>query len=352
MQALTTFIVKRKSLLLRVAAAVLPMVILLALLAPTVFARTTYVITDGDQVRYHTTFSTNPADVLDEAGFQLGEDDIYTTQPGDGVSEITVQRLKSIALNYCGEQMQVSSYGETLEMLLNRLELPMGENYVPSMAWDTETFDGMEVKIDRVLKMEQSYTVDVPFREVEQLDPKLPADMRVILQEGVNGQMTKTAEVSYLNSQETEHTVISETVIKEPVDQIVAVGTGEEYVEQDSGMPIIGNGVIITADGEVLTYKRSAQFRTTAYSHMDAGCDRITATGTTVRVGAVAVDPTLVPYGTRMFVICNDGSYVYGIATAEDCGGGIKGNQLDLYMPTRSECFEYGKRMCTVYFLD
>ena len=105
-------------------------------------------------------------------------------------------------------------------------------------------------------------------------------------------------------------------------------------------------------DGQVLTYYKKAQFRTTAYSHMDAGCDMITATGTTVRVGAVAVDPTLVAYGTRMFVICNDGSYVYGIATAEDCGGGIKGNQLDLYMPTRSECFQYGKRMCTVYFLD
>ena len=352
MQALTTFIVKKKSLLLRIAAAVLPMIVLLALLAPTVFARTTYVITDGDQVRYYTTFSTDPADVLDEAGFQLGEDDIYTTQPGDGVSEITVQRLKSIALNYCGQQMQVSSYGETLEMLLNRLELPMGAEYIPSMAWETETYDGMEVKIDRVIKMEQSYTVEVPFAEVEVFDPKLPEGARKVVREGVPGEMTKTASVSYLNSQETEHTVVAEEMLYEPVDRIIAVGTGEQYKEVDPNMPAIGNGVIVTAQGEVLTYKSSAQFRTTAYSHMDAGCDMITATGTTVRVGAVAVDPTLVAYGTRMFVICNDGSYVYGIATAEDCGGGIKGNQLDLYMPTRSECFAYGKRMCTVYFLD
>ena len=352
MQALTTFIVKRKSLLLRVAAAVLPMIVLLALLAPTVFARTTYVITDGDQVRVYTTFSTDPADVLDEAGFQLGEDDIYTTQPGDGVSEITVQRLQSITLDYCGETMQVSSYGETLEMLLNRLNLPTGESYVSSMDWDATTFDGMEVTIDRHLQMEQSYTVEIPFEEIEVYDPKLPEGERKVVQEGVVGQTTKTARVSYLNSQETDHAVVGETVIKEPVNRIVAVGTGEEYKPVDPNMPAIGNGVIVTADGEVLTYKRTAQFRTTAYSHMDAGCDRITATGTTVRVGAVAVDPTLVPYGTRMFVICNDGSYVYGIATAEDCGGGIKGNQLDLYMPTRSECFQYGKRMCTVYFLD
>lgn len=352
MQALTTFIVKRKSILLRVAVLVLPMVILLALLAPTVFARTTYVITDGNQVRVYATFSTNPADVLDQAGFLLGEDDIYTTQPGDGVSEITIQRLQSISLNYCGQQLQVSSYGETLEMLLNRLELPMGEEYVASVALDTATFNGMEVKIDRVINMEQCYTVEVPFEEVEQLDPKLPAGMRVVLEEGVNGQMTKTAQVSYCNSEETEHTVVAETMVQEPVNQIVAVGTGEEYVEQDPTKPIIGNGVIITAAGEVLTYKRTDQFRTTAYSHMDAGCDRITATGTTVRIGSVAVDPTVVAYGTRMFIVCNDGSYIYGIATAEDCGGGIKGKEIDLYMPTRSECFQYGVRYCTVYFLD
>jgi 3D (Asp-Asp-Asp) domain-containing protein len=109
--------------------------------------------------------------------------------------------------------------------------------------------------------------------------------------------------------------------------------------------------VIITPTGEVLTYKRAEQFRTTAYSHMDAGCDMITATGTTVRVGSVAVDPTVIPYGTRMFIICNDGSYVYGIAVAEDCGGDIKGDRMDLYMPTYEQCREFGRRRCTLYFL-
>ena len=90
MQAITSFIEKRKSLLLRVAAVVLPVIILLALLAPTAFAQTTYVITDGDQVKVYTTYATDPASVLDKAGFELDEGDTYTTQPGDGVSEITV----------------------------------------------------------------------------------------------------------------------------------------------------------------------------------------------------------------------------------------------------------------------
>ena len=64
MQALTSFIEKRKSLLLRVAAVVLPVVVVLALLAPTAFAQTTYVITDGDAVTVHKTYASDPAKVL------------------------------------------------------------------------------------------------------------------------------------------------------------------------------------------------------------------------------------------------------------------------------------------------
>jgi len=59
----------------------------------------------------------------------------------------------------------------------------------------------------------------------------------------------------------------------------------------------------------------------------------------------------VIPYGTRMFIIANDGSYVYGIATAEDCGGSIKKDRVDLYYPTHGECIQFGRRDCTVYFL-
>ena len=77
----------------------------------------------------------------------------------------------------------------------------------------------------------------------------------------------------------------------------------------------------------------------------------ITATGTTVHWGTVAVDPRQIPYGTKMFIVSNDGKYVYGVSAAEDCGGSIKGNRIDLYMPTTKQCFAFGTRNCTIYFL-
>ncbi len=351
MQAITAFVRKRKSLLVRVMSVVLPLVILVTLLATTVFAQKTYVITDGDQVKVYTTFASDPVAVLGRAGVELGEDDSYTTTPGDGVSEITVQRNQSILIRFCGEEVKAASYGESLNDLLTRLDIPTSGDYVVSMPLQTQTFDGMEVTVDCVVEMRQTHTVDIPYETVECMDPNLPAGTKQVKVQGVNGQLLKTANVTYVNSQQTSSAVIEEKVVQQPVNEIVLVGTGEA-VNEKSTAPAIGNGVIVTADGEVLTYSRKEKFRATAYTHTDAGCDMTTATGTTVRVGAIAVDPRLIAYGTRMFIVSNDGKYIYGIATAEDCGGGIKGDQVDLYFPTTKECFQFGKRAVTIYFLD
>ena len=100
--------------------------------------------------------------------------------------------------------------------------------------------------------------------------------------------------------------------------------------------------------GEILTYDRVISSLATAY------CDKgKTATGTQARVGAIAVDPKYIPYGTRMFIMSKDGEYVYGIATAEDCGSKqfIYGTRIDLHYDTRAECRQFGARMCWVYFL-
>jgi 3D (Asp-Asp-Asp) domain-containing protein len=52
-----------------------------------------------------------------------------------------------------------------------------------------------------------------------------------------------------------------------------------------------------------------------------------------------------------MFLVANDGSHIYGVSEAEDCGGAIKGDRIDLYFPTYDECMAFGWRVCTVYLL-
>ena len=339
--------------IVRIVALLLPLVFLVPLLAQTVFAQTTtYTVTDGEETVVYSSNETDPAEVLQELGIVLGAEDTFTTtETGDGVSEILVLRNQNISINYCGKMVKVTSYGETVESLLQRngLTAAYGDNVV-SEPLNTMTYDGMEITVDNLLKVEQTYTQEIPYEVSYCYDPTMPEGEEKLLVAGKSGQTSITASVIYKNFEEQSRTVLSETVLEPVVNEIILVGTGEKIGQE--GTVAIGDGVIVTATGEILTYSRTDTFKTTAYTHTDAGCDMITATGTTVRIGTVAVDPTVIPYGTRMFIAANDGSYIYGLATAEDCGGGVKGNHIDLYLPTTPECFAYGVKTATVYFLN
>ena len=334
----------------RIAAVLMVMFCLSSLLATPVFAQNTYVITDGDQVTVHTTYATDPEKVLSEAGFFLSEEDSYTTQASWTGGEITVQRAQQITVSVCGETVETISNGETVQTLLDRLGIPTTGDYKVSKKLSAETFDGMKLTVDHVIRQRETYTVELPYETTYCYDPTMEEGQERVVSAGSYGQMLRTADVVYENWQEKSRTVAEETVLQQPVNQVIAVGTGEN-VGGKSDKPLIGDGVIVLPTGEVLTYLRAEQFVATGYSQFNEGCDEITATGSHVRVGVVAVDPKVIPYGTRMFIVSNDGVYVYGIGTAEDCGGAIKGNRLDLYFETDPECFQFGIRNCTVYFL-
>ncbi len=341
----------KKSWIVRIAALVLPVICLAAVLATTAFAQRTYVITDGDQVIVHTTSTTNPKKVLDEAGFQLDENDYYTTSTADGVSEITVQRRQKVVINYCGIVQEENGYKETVQELLDRLSIPTYGNYQISEELDAMVYDGMQIRVDYVVRQSETYTVELPYQVIYCEDPSMEKGQERVITTGAAGQKLCSADVVYINAQEQDRTVIRETVIRQPVNQVIAVGTGEGVEKEKDSLPLIGDGVIVLPSGEVLTYSSAEQFVATAYTKTDEGCDEITATGSQVRMGVVAVDPKVIPYGTRMFIVTNDGQYIYGLSTAEDCGGAIKGNRLDLYFETDPECWQFGIRDCTVYFL-
>lgn len=68
--------------------------------------------------------------------------------------------------------------------------------------------------------------------------------------------------------------------------------------------------------------------------------------GTKARVGEIAVDPSVIPLGTKVYV---EG---YGFARAEDTGGNIKGNTIDVYKSSESACLNWGVRYVTIYILS
>jgi len=98
-------------------------------------------------------------------------------------------------------------------------------------------------------------------------------------------------------------------------------------------------------------------FQVTAYSPYDNvsgmendGNPNTTATGTKPRPGTIAVDPKVIPYGSKIIIIYEDGTVEHGIA--EDCGGLIKGNVIDVFRQTYKEAIEHGRREATVIWYN
>ncbi|MRZ80152.1 SH3 domain-containing protein [Paeniclostridium sordellii] len=72
----------------------------------------------------------------------------------------------------------------------------------------------------------------------------------------------------------------------------------------------------------------------------------ITATGTTPKWGTIAVDPSVIPYGTKVYIPKFD-----MVFTAEDCGGAIKGNKIDIFMNSEAECNSFGRQNIEIQIL-
>ena len=91
---------------------------------------------------------------------------------------------------------------------------------------------------------------------------------------------------------------------------------------------------------------RSVYVSATAYSAYDPGNSNRTATGTLVRRGVIAVDPSVIPLGTRVFIPG------YGEAVAEDVGYAIKGYRIDVAFDSHAEALMFGRQDLEIFIME
>ena len=211
----------------------------------------------------------------------------------------------------------------------------------------------LEIQVASEFVFYEHITDETEHEIVYQYNDELPAWQETVLQEGSDGEYREVYEVVYQDGEETARQLI-EVTETEAVPTIIEKGTVSNFANNgDSVSSIVtnsdGSGSITLENGEVLTFSEARNMKGTAYT-TGGKVGTITASGTTVHVGVVAVDKSVLPLGSKVYVVSNDGEYVYGFAVAEDTG--VKGNTIDLYMDTYNECIQFGVRSCTVYVLD
>lgn len=105
------------------------------------------------------------------------------------------------------------------------------------------------------------------------------------------------------------------------------------------------NQIIETSRGAV-RYTHAMTMEASAYLPTDGGGSGVTASGMRAQRGVVAVDPRVIPLGTRLYIPG------YGDAIAADTGGAINGHMIDLCMESYGEAMQFGRRHVTVYVLQ
>lgn len=200
----------------------------------------------------------------------------------------------------------------------------------------TVTVNKMDTRLEEVM---EEIEPPVETREVAYLTPGSTS----IVTKGTPGQQRSVYSVTYKDGVEISRELISSEVVIEPTATIEGVGPAYGTV-----LPTVdenGNTILHTAtasDGSEFYYSSSLSVQATAYT----ATGNRTATGTWPAQGrTIAVDPRVIPLGTRVYVVG------YGFAVAEDTGGAVKGNIIDLYMDSYTDCINWGRRTVTVYIL-
>ena len=280
---------------------------------------------------------------------------IYTSNGSKGY-DVCLRLGQTVTVHYNGKTFTVRSQREPITKTLHRLQIVPGPL---EMIGGDFNENGVEITVSSDLSYYEHVVEEVAYETVRVANPKMEQGTEKVVQEGADGIRSSIYEVVWSNGQEIARQFVEE-LDSTAVDKIVEYGTAVPVKEIPAAFPsnnspiasvstnADGSGILTLSSGEKLSFSSVKNMTATAYTAGYDGADYCTATGTTVRVGTVAVDKKVIPLGTKMYIVTNDG-IVYGTAVAEDTG--VRGNKVDLYFNTYQECINFGRRSCRVYIL-
>lgn len=296
----------------------------------TALARKTVHIVDTAGEKTISTFATTVKDLLQQEGITLHPADHVSPEPSTPLREgmtISVERAFPVNITADGSVRTIYTRAKTVEDVIAEagISLNKEDRVMPDLKNPVRAFANIQVVRITHKKLVERVTVDYQKETVR--SDRLPQGTRQVKQQGRPGLVEKTIDITLADGKEINRQV-TEKVVKKAVNEVIVLGT-------KSAMQLASRG------GEQLRYREKFTMEATAYV---AGGR--TATGRPAVYGVAAVDPRIIPLGTRVYV---DG---YGYAIAADVGSAIKGQKIDLCFSTREEAIRFGRRMVTVYILE
>ena len=278
-------------------------------------------------------------EALNRTGITLAENQSVTPSLNTvitGDMNIYVYNSKNIKLTTNGTEMTVKAPEGTVENALNILGYEITDDDILNVDKNAQVEDDMKITLKKVTYVDEKSTKKISYKTVEKDSDDIMTGESEVSQKGVDGEKEVTKRCKYIDGKYDSTKVIDEKVTKEPVDKIVLNGTKRGTTTDSSGAPV--------------SYSYMVSGSGTAYT---AAPGALTATGVPVYEGGVAVNPAIIPYGSKLYIEAADGSHVYGYATAVDTGGALMDGSaiVDLFYFSYDDCVSFGRRDVNVYVL-
>lgn len=325
----------------------------LALLVNSLQTKKFTFINDGKAMAV-TTKAKTLGEFLVEKGIQLGEFDELNfgmdTALSDGM-QVSYIPGKKININIAGHKKQVVTAKRQVKDILAEENVALGPLDKVKPALNQSVKENQTVTVTRIAKKLVNNEKTVAFNTKEREDRTMLQGQQKVIQQGQEGKVLERYEVVYINGKPASKKLVETKKLQDWKDHIVAVGTAQMTAVSRSESDRASR---VSEMGGDFTPRKTLQVRMTAYSPHVASTGKnpgdaeyaITASGATAKEGrTIAVDPSVVPLGWWVYI---EG---YGFRKAEDTGGAIKGNRMDLYFASEDEAQNFGVQRKTVHVI-
>ncbi len=301
-------------------AAAFAILLAVTLIYTTLTPREVYATINGKEFNFTTKEYTVEEFLQDEKIAFCEEDYIsmpLTTYIYDGL-KLEINHATDFEVTADGKTKKYKTLDNTVQEALDDAGIKLRDRDIVTPSLDAFMTQDIHIVVQRVEVQQEVVEEAIPFQTVTRNDSSLKEGTTKVATQGQEGKDQVTYEVTYIDGVEASRTEIARQSVTAAVDEVIAKGTRIDY-----------NGK---------TYSRKLVVKAYAYT----GGGR-TAMGTRARVGEIAVDRSVIPLGTNVYI---EG---VGARRAEDTGGNIKGNTIDIYMDSEAECRRWGVRYVTIY---
>ncbi len=284
---------------------------------------------DGKHMKSRVLFAGTVEDILEKNDIELGKQDKVQPSLDAAIQKnmkIVVTRAFKVKVMADGQVKTLYTTPVSIKEAVALAGFQLGEKDIVKTLPVALVSPNQEIELIRVTEQEQKIEQPIPCGVERVDDPTLEKGLTKTVTAGKNGIARNTVRITFYNGQEGKREIIGTEVMVQPQNKVLAMGS----------ITAVSRG------GDRMNFREAKFMQATAYTYTGYR----TATGVNPAVGLVAVDPSVIPLGTRLYI---EG---YGYARAADTGGAVKGDKVDLFMEEYSQCVHWGRRVVKVYMLE